>query len=83
MTQSENSLGSGSFPLSDATSDHAHWLPFAAEKGTPVTECNLPGYFRLDKSNICQKSTFRGRDICGVELETGEFSRYVSSRFQR
>ena len=54
------------------TNSRGHWLPFAAEKATPVTPCDLAGYFVIVNNDKCDTATFRGRNLCGVDLDLGK-----------
>lgn len=56
-----------------------HWLPFAAKGLSAPTECDVDDYFVVtNDSTSGMRSTFRGRCLRGIEVETGEFKWYVT-----
>ena len=67
-------------PLDSSEDATVHWLPFAAQKLNSGVECNVPGYFTITedpKSGL--RTTFRGRNLRGIDVETGELKWYASS----
>jgi hypothetical protein len=47
----------------------AHWLPFSASSATiPLTECDVDGYF----VHSDEAATFRGRNLCGMKVDSGD-----------
>lgn len=64
-------------PLSERTVQVAHWLPFAADKKVSDMKCNVEAYFVIEGDEKSMKSTFRGRNLQGVQLDLGEFEWYA------
>ncbi len=56
----------------------ANWLPFAAKGLNEPLDCDVGGYFVVtDDKTSGMRSTFRGRALRGLEVETGDFKWYV------
>lgn len=64
-------------PLSDRKIRNAHWIPFAADKKVMDMICDVEAYFVVEDDENSMKSTFRGRNLQGMQLVLGEFEWYV------
>jgi hypothetical protein len=76
MTINEMRSSGPAMPLSDRKFQNAHWLPFAADKKVIDMNCDVEAYFVVEGDEKSMKSTFRGRNLQGVQLDLGEFEWY-------
>lgn len=60
----------------DAKYERAHWLPFASGSKQEYLPCDVQAYFNSQEHEGGYKSTFRGRNLQGSELDLGEFKWY-------
>jgi len=76
MTEEETPALSETFSKASNQFDRIHWLPFAAKEGSEITKCDVEGYFvtKSASSGEHMSSTFRGRVINGLEMNTQDFT---------
>lgn len=74
MTVSPNAACMDPFKVSSQTVKNVHWLPFASEDKSEVSPCDVDGYFVVEDSANGPTSTFRGRNLLGMNVNLGEFT---------
>ena len=68
------------FTTTTSSTGTINWLPFSAKGKNSVTKCDVGGYFVVETSNTnVMTSTFRGRALKGLKMNTDGFEMIISS----